>query len=103
MQPAGDGIEQRRERLDVGAAQLGVHPPVEDLVDRRVRRAQLLEHVGVGRVAGLGAPPARQVQLVEEDLLELLGAADRELVADVVVDLLLQAGYLRGEGVRQPM
>jgi hypothetical protein len=34
-------------------------------------------------------------------LLELLGAADRELVADVGEDLLLQAGDLFGEGLRQ--
>ena len=44
--------------------------------------AELLEDRRVGRVAGLGAPAARQVQLVEEDLLELLGAAQVELVAD---------------------
>ena len=72
-------------------------PPVEDLVDRRVRRPELLEHRRVGREAGLGAPAAGQVQLVEEDLLELLGAADGELVADVVVDLLLEPGDLGAE------
>ena len=101
MQPAGDRIEQQRQRLDVGAAQLGVVAPLEDLVDRRVGGAQVLEHAGVGRVARLRAPAAGQVELVEQDLLELLGAADGELVADVHEDLLLQPRDLLGEGLRQ--
>ncbi len=101
VQPAGDRVEQQRQRLDVRAAQLRVQPPVEDLVDRRVGRAQLLEHGGIGRVARLGAPPAGQVELVEQDLLELLGAADGELVTDRLVDLLLQPRDLDGERGRQ--
>ena len=62
-----------------------------------MRRTKVLEHRGVGREAGLRAPPAGQIQLVEQDLLELLGAADRELVPDVLVDLLLQPRDLGGE------
>ena len=89
--------EEARQRLDVRAAQLGVEPPVEELADHRVRRAQLLEDRRVGRVAGLRPLALRQVQLVEEDLLQLLGAAQVELVADVGVDLRLQAGDLRRE------
>ena len=76
VQPAGVRVEQQRQGLDVRAAQLGVGAPLEDLVDRRMRRAQVLQHAGVGREAGLGAPAARQVELVEQHLLELLGAAD---------------------------
>ena len=41
--------------------------------------------------------PARQVELVEEDLLELLGAAEVELVADRGVDVLLESGDLLAE------
>ena len=53
-------------------------------------RAQVLEHRRVGRVAGLGPLALGQVQLEEQDLLELLGAAEVELVADVEVDLGLE-------------
>ena len=91
------GGHQGRQRLDVGRAQLRVDAPLEQLVDHRVRRPELLEDRRVGRVAGLRALALRQVQLEEEDLLELLGAAEVELVADVDVDLLLEAGRLRGE------
>ena len=72
-------------------------PPLEQLVDHRVRRAELLEHGGVGRVAGLRLLALRQVELEEQDLLELLRAAEVELVPDVVVDLLLEPGDLGRE------
>ena len=96
MEPAVGG-DQRRQRLDVGRAQLRVDPPLEELVDHRVAPAQLLEHRRVGRVAGLRPLALRQVQLEEQDLLELLGAAEVELVPDVDVDLLLEPGDLRAE------
>ena len=51
---------------------------------------QLLEDRGVGRVARLGPLAARQVELVEEDLLELLGTAQVELVAHGLVDARLE-------------
>jgi hypothetical protein len=95
------GSSSSGQRLDVGRAQLGVQPPVEQHRDHRVRRAQLLEHAGVGRVAGLRPPAAGQVQLVEQDLLELLGRAEVELVADRRVDLLLQPTDLARELLRQ--
>ena len=63
--------------------------------------AEVLEHGRVGRVAGLGPLALRQVELEEEDLLELLGAAEVELVADVDVDLGLEAGDLGPELGRQ--
>ena len=48
---AAVGGHQRRQRVDVGRAQLGVDPPLEELVDHRVRRSQVLEDRRVGRVA----------------------------------------------------
>ena len=45
--------------------------------------------------------PAGQVELVEEDLLELLGAAQVELVADRGVDVLRQPVDGLAEGPRQ--
>ena len=89
VEPAVGG-DQGRQRLDVGRAELRVDPPLEELVDHRVGRPELLEHRGVGREAGLRPLALRQVQLEEQDLLELLRAAEVELVADVDVDLLLE-------------
>ena len=90
VQAARARVEHQRQGVDVGALELRVQPPVEEHGDHRVGGPQLLEDRGIGRVAGLGALAARQVELVEEDLLELLGAAERELVADRVVDVRLE-------------
>ena len=49
--------------------------------------AEPLERVGVGGVAGLGALGLGQSQLVEEHLLELLGRAEVDLLADHRVGL----------------
>ena len=100
---AAVGGHQDRQRVDVRRAQLRVDPPLEQLVDHRMGRAQVLEHRRVGRVAGLGALALRQVQLEEEDLLELLGAAEVELVADVGVDLGLEPRDLGRELGRQDL
>ena len=51
---------------------------------------ELLEHGRVRRVAGLRSLALRQLQLLEQDVAELLGRADRELVPDGGVDLLLE-------------
>ena len=48
-------------------------------------------------IAGLRPLALGQVQLEEQDLLELLGAAEVELVPDVDVDLLLEPGGLGAE------
>ena len=106
VEPAVLLRDQRRQRLDVGRAELRVDPPLEELVDHRVGRPELLEDRRVGREAGLRLAALRQVQLEEQDLLELLGAAQVELVADVDVDLPLEPLDLapellveRGEGL----
>ncbi len=50
---------------------------------------QVGERVGVGRVAGLVALGLRQLVLVEQDLLQLLGRAQVELAPDQLVGVLL--------------
>ena len=85
------GPQQVRQRLHVRRAQLGVRPPVQDELDDRVDAAQLLEDGRVGRVAGLGLAALRQAELHEQELAQLLGAADGELVADDGEDLGLEA------------
>ena len=94
VEPAVALGDEQRQSLDVGRPELRVEPPVEQLADHRMRRLELFEDRGVGRVAGLGPLALGQVQLVEEDLLELLGRAEIEVVADVEVDLRLQARHL---------
>ena len=54
-----------------------------------MQRRQLLEHVGVGGEAGLGLLAAGQPQLVEEQLLQLLGRAEVDLAAGQRAHLLL--------------
>jgi len=89
--------DKERQSLDVSRPELRVEPPVEQLADHRMRRLELFEDRGVGRVAGLRPLALGQVQLVEEDLLELLGRAEIEVVSDVEVDLRLQARHLAAE------
>ena len=91
------GPDQVRQRLHVRRAQLRVGPPVQHQLDDRVDAAQLLEDRRVRRVAGLGLAALGQAQLHEQQLAQLLGAADGELVADDGVDLRLEAGDLGRE------
>ena len=96
VQPAVVG-HQRRERLDIGRPELRVGPPLEDGLDDRVDRAQLLQDGGVRRVTGLGLAPERELELAEEHLTELLGRPDRELVPDGGIHLAFEALDLGGE------
>ena len=67
--------------------------------------AQVLQDGGVRGVAGLRPLAGREPQLGEEDVLELLGAAERELVADRREDPLLEPrdlGREVGRERRQP-
>jgi hypothetical protein len=57
-------------------------------LDDRVGADQVLQRVGVGRVAGLDLLGLRQAELVEQQRLQLLGRAEVELVARRCVRLL---------------
>ena len=91
------------QRVGIGALQLGQQPPVENLARQLVAFGrQLLERGGVGAPGpGLGAPPAGQAHLVEQDLAELLGRADIERLAGKLPDLVLEPRDGLGEGQRQ--
>ena len=54
--------------------------------------ADRLEHAGVGGEAGLAAALVREAELAEQDLAELLGRGDQELL---VGELDLSASRLR--------
>ena len=83
-------VDEQRQRVEVGLGELGQLPPALDLGDDLVLVADRLQHAGVGRVAGLAAPLARQAELAEQDLLELLGRAERELLPGQLEDLALE-------------
>ena len=87
---AGVGIDERRQRVDVGALQLLQAAPLEDQLRQLVRQRQLLEHLERGRLRlGLGRPPDRlgaHAEPVEEDLRQLLRRVDVELLAGELVD-----------------
>ena len=48
--------------------------------------AELFQHLGVGRIPSLGLLVGGQAQLVEQDLAQLLGGVDVELLPGQVVD-----------------
>ena len=95
-QPAGrgDGLVERGvdaavvgDRLQQpvdGRPQLGHVAVPQQVLEQRVLglRVQPLQRVGVGGVAGLDPLGLRQAELVEQDLLQLLGRAEVELAAD---------------------
>ncbi len=74
----------------IGALELGQLAVLDDPVGYGVLHGELLQNLGVRRVAGLGLADRRNAHLLEEDLAELLRGADVEGVADLLVDVLLQ-------------
>ena len=81
------GVDQVRQRVEVGVLQLGQLAPGLDLLDDRVLVADLGEDAGVGREAGFAATLAGQLELLEEDAADLLRRADRELLLGQLEDL----------------
>ena len=84
--------DRRRQLLEVGLHELGQLAPALDLRHDRVLVADRLQHARVGREAGLAAPLARQPELAEQHLGELLRRADHELLAGELPDLALELG-----------
>ena len=88
-------IDEHRQRVGVRALELGELAVLEDLPGQRVPERQLLQHVGVGGVAGLGALDRRQLQLLEEHDRELLRRDRVERLAGELVDLAREVVELR--------
>jgi len=101
VQPGCPLVQQRGQRVHIGRLELGVGAPVQQHRDHGVGLAQVLQDLRAGGIAGLGALALGQVQLIEEHLLELLGAAQVELVADGSPDVLLQPFDGLAEGGRE--
>ena len=89
MRPVAGSIRSG-QRVEIGVLELGQLAPGLDLLDDRVLVADLGEHPGVGREAGLAAALAGEAEILEEDGADLLRRADRELLPGQLVDLLFE-------------
>ena len=89
VQPPGAGVQQRRQRVNIGRLQLGELAVVEHHARNFVLAGQPLQHIHRGRNGLALAILDRlgQVQLVEQHVAQLLGRIDVELEARLVVDL----------------
>ena len=84
-------VDHRDQRVDHGLQPGHVPVPEQVAEQRHVRRllGQPEQGVGIGGVAGLDPLRLRQAELVEQDLLQLLGRTEVELPADDRVGVLL--------------
>ena len=84
------GLDERGQRVDIGALELGVLAVLEQLRRQRMERGEFLEHLRIGARAGLRPLHDRQPELVEEHGPHLERRGDREGVAGEGVDLPLE-------------
>ena len=94
------GGAQQRQRIDVGALQLGELPPFEDAFHDGMLVAQRFERVGIRAPTGLGLAPAREAEVVVEKTSELLRAPGVERVPGDLLHLALDLGDPRDTSPR---
>src|SRR6476619_1801978 len=77
MHPFGRGIYETWKRVGIGRAQLRHLPPIEDLAGQLMTLlGKLIKRTCTGRPGpGLGSRSARQPELAEQYVAELLGAS----------------------------
>ncbi len=103
MDAAGARIDLRLQRIGIGVLELGELSPVEhprgDLGTGRILvGGDPFEFGDVGRIdAGLALAAALDAHLLEQDVAQLLGAADRERRAGEAVDHRFEPGDLLAE------
>ncbi len=104
VHPMGAGIDVFRQRVGIGRPELGDLAPLEDLLRQRMPfLGELVEHARAGRpLTGLGLGAARQPELAEQDVAELLGAARIERLAGKLLDLGLERARALGEFAGEP-
>jgi hypothetical protein len=95
----GLGIDVGRQRVGVGRFQLRDLAPLQDLPRELVALlGEFVEHLSGGRPrAGLGLGAARQSHLAEQDVADLLRAADIDRLARDLLDLGFDTGRSLGE------
>ena len=109
MHAPGFGVQIGGQRIGIGRFHLGNLPPVQH--PRRQFRGlgvvllgrHVFQNIGPRRIgAGLALFAALNAHLVEQDLAQLLGAADVEGLPGDPGDLGLQPRHLLREGIRHP-
>ena len=97
-------IDEARQRVGIGRFQLRDLPPVEDFLRQLVALLRkLFQRACAGRpLPGLGFGAARQAELAEQDIAELLGAARIDRLAGELLDLGFKASGLLREFAGQP-
>ncbi len=86
-------VDLLRELVGVGRAQLGERAVIEDQPRQRVFGGELLEHVLGGRgLAGRRLAQHRDLQLLEQDLLQLLRRLEVELLPRLALRLRAEFG-----------
>src|SRR5215210_208438 len=76
--------DEADQTIYVRALELGQLTVGDDSLRYRVLDGELLQNLGIGRVAGLGLSGGREAHLAEEDLPELLRGSDVEGMADLL-------------------
>ena len=79
-----------QKAVGISALELCQGPVVQDLLDDGMAVPELLQHIDVGAPAGFGLLPGRQGKLLEQDLSQLFGGENVEIVPGQGPDLLLQ-------------
>ena len=96
-------LDQQRQRIDVGALELGELAVLEEQPREGMARGELLEHLGIGARAGLRPLHDRQTELVEEHGADLDRRGDGEGVPGQEVDLPLERGKTLGVARGEPL
>src|SRR5580693_6684342 len=96
-------IDEARERVGISRFQFRHLPPVKNLLRQLMALlGELFKSARTGRpLAGLGLGAARQAELAEEDVAELLGTARIDSLAGGFVDLSFEAGSFLRELARE--
>ena len=92
------GVDLQRQFLGVGRAQLGERAILEDQFGQGVFEGQFLEHVlGGRRLAGRRLAQYRDLQLLEQDLLQLLGRFEVEILPGLALRLCRELDEAHGQ------
>ena len=98
MDPPVLGVDQLRQRVEIGALELGKLAMLQQERGERVLLGQLLEHVLRGAPIAAGSLlERRQLELLEEHLAELRARVDIERPAGQLVHVLLERRQPLGE------